>query len=109
MQIARIARAELISATEIHDRLSFRFDFDDTIPAPPDVAPVPVGNEWDNATWNESLWSAERAKIGSKRRHSVAGNGYRFAPVLQVTSGAVVPLDVQIVSLDVTYQTGDTF
>ena len=109
MKIARIARSELISATEINERLSCRFDFDDTIPAPPDVAPVPVGNEWDNATWNESVWSAERAKIVSKRRHSVAGNGYRLAPVLQVTSGAVVPLDVQIVSLDVTYQTGDTF
>lgn len=109
MKVARLARSELISATEIKEQLSCRFDFDDSIPAPPDVEPVPVGNEWDNAIWNESVWSSDRAKIISKRRHSVGGNGYRLAPVLQITSGAAIPLDVQIVTLDVTYETGDAF
>lgn len=109
MKVARMARAELISATEINEKLSCRFDFDDAIPTPPDVEPVPVGNEWENAIWNESVWSSDRAKIVSKRRQSVNGNGYRLAPVLQITSGAAVPLDVQIVSLDVTFETGDYF
>ena len=109
MKAARMARSELISGVEVNERLSCRFDFDDSLPPPPDVEPVPVGNEWDNAIWNESIWSAARSSIISKRRHSVGGHGYRLAPVLQVTSGAAVPLDVQIASLDVTYETGDAF
>jgi hypothetical protein len=106
---ARQARTELISASEISEKLSCRFDFDDSLPSPPDVEPIPVGNEWDNAIWGESLWSSERATIVSKRRHSVSGYGYRIAPVLQITSGAAVPLDVQIVSLDVDFESGGSF
>lgn len=109
MKTARMARSELISATTISERLSVLFDFDDTLPAAPDVAPVPIGNEWDNAIWNESVWSAASQSIVTKRRHSVSGYGYRFAPVLQVTSGSSVPLDVQIVSVDMTFEYGDVF
>jgi hypothetical protein len=36
--------------------------------------------------------------------HSVGGTGYALAPSLQVTSGATVPLDVEIIKSDVTYQ-----
>jgi hypothetical protein len=106
---ARMALAELISASEINEKLSCKFDFDLSLPAPPDVEPIPVGNEWDNAVWNESIWSADRGAIETNRRHSVSGHGYRIAPVLQITSGAVVPLDAQIVSLNVTYESGDYF
>lgn len=106
---ARQARAEIISATALEEKLSCRFDFDTTVPPPPNTAPVPVGNEWDNAIWDESLWSSPRDQIVSKRRHSVSGDGYRISPVLQISSGAAVPLDAQIVSLDVTYEVGDVF
>ena len=106
---ARQVRADLISRSEINEQLSCKFDFDTTLPAAPSVAPVPVGNEWDNATWGESVWSAETSTLVSGRRHSASGYGYRFSPVLQVTSGASVPLDVQIVSLELTYEAGDVF
>lgn len=106
---ARMARAELISATSIEEKLSCAFDFDTRLPAAPNITPVPVGNEWDNAVWDESVWSSPRDKIVSKRRHSVSGDGYRIAPVLQISSGAVIPLDAMIVSLDVTYETGGLF
>lgn len=108
-KIARMARSEIISSAEVGEQLSCRFDFDETMPAAPDVEPVPVGNEWDNAIWNESVWSSDRDVIVSKRRHSVTGHGYRLAPVLQITSGAAIPLDARIVTLDVTYDAGDVF
>lgn len=109
MKAARMARVEIISATELNENVSCRFDFDTNRPAPPDVAPVPVGNEWDNATWDESVWSSERATIVTKRRHSVSGHGYRLSPILQITSGAAIPLDAQVVAVDVTYEGGDVF
>lgn len=109
LKAARIARATMRSGTVINERVSCRFDFDRSLPPPPDVAPVPVGNEWDNAIWDQSVWDGARNSVISQRRHSVSGRGYRIAPVLQVTSGSPVPLDVEVVSLDVTYMIGDIF
>lgn len=109
MKVARMARSELLSRTEIHENISCLFDFDFSIPPPPPAQPVGVGNEWDNALWGESVWSAARDDVVTHRRHSVSGNGYKFAPVLQITSGSTVPPDVRIVSVDVTIETGDVF
>jgi hypothetical protein len=106
---ARMARIETKSGAEINEKVSCLFDFDTAVPSPPDSTLVPVGNEWDNAIWNTSVWNADRNAVITKRRHSVAGNGYRLAPVFQVTSGAAVPLDVEIITVDVTFESGDAF
>jgi hypothetical protein len=106
---ARMARIETKSRAPISEKVSCLFDFNNAVPSPPDSTLVPVGNEWDNAIWNSSLWDASRSAVITTRRHSVAGNGYRMAPVFQVTSGAVVPLDVEIITLDVTFESGDAF
>lgn len=106
---ARMARVETKSRAAINEKVSCLFDFDTAVPSPPDSSLVPVGNEWDNAIWNSSLWNANRSAVITKRRHSVGGNGYRLAPVFQVTSGAVVPLDVEIVTLDVLWESADAF
>jgi len=106
---ARIARFEAKSAAPINEKVSCVFDFNSAVPAPPGSGIVPVGNEWENAVWDSSIWNATRNAIVTKRRHSVSGDGYRIAPVLQVTSGAAIPLDVEIITLDVTYESGDAF
>jgi hypothetical protein len=109
IKIARQARATLRSGSMLREKLDCRFDFDRSLPPPPDVGAIPVGNEWDNAIWNQSIWNAERSAVISNNRHSVAGQGYRIAPTLQVTSGSLVPLDAEIVSVEVTYETGGGF
>ncbi|HEY8385262.1 MAG TPA: hypothetical protein VIK82_03485, partial [Porticoccaceae bacterium] len=109
LKYAKQARCELVSGTSIKEKLGCLFDFDVALPPPPDIEPVPVGNEWDNAVWDESVWSASQGSIITKRRHSVNGHGYRLAPVLQITSGSAIPLDVQIVAVDVLYETADIF
>jgi len=106
---ARMGRVETLSSAPVAEKVSCLFDFDAAIPSPPGSGLVPVGNEWDNATWDQSIWNAEKASIVTRRRHSVGGNGYRIAPVYQVTSGAAIPLDVEIVTVDVTFETGDAF
>lgn len=107
IKTAKIARATLRSGTPLNERLACRFDFDRSLPPPPDVAPVPVGNEWDNAVWDQAVWDAGRSSIVTQRRFSVSGRGYRIAPTLQITSGAAVPIDAEIVAVDVSYDMGD--
>ena len=106
---ARMARVETKSRSHTTEKVSCLFDFDTNVPSPPDSTLVTVGNEWDNAVWDQSIWNAERGAVVTKRRHSVAGNGYRIAPVYQVTSGSSVPLDVEIITLDATFESSDAF
>ncbi len=106
---ARMARVECKSRAPINEKVSCLFDFDKTVPSPPNSSVVDTGNEWNNAVWNSSIWDADRSAVITKRRHSVAGNGYRISPVFQVTSGSEVPLDVEIITLDVTFESGDAF
>lgn len=108
-KMARMARVEAKSRAAINEKVSCLFDFDTAVPSPPDSTLVPIGNEWDNAIWDSSVWNAGRSSTITKRRHSVGGNGYRLAPVFQVTSGAAIPLDVEVITLDVTFESGDAF
>jgi hypothetical protein len=109
VKTARLARATVRAGTELNERMSCHFDFDLALPPPPNVAPVTVGNEWDNAVWNQSIWDEGRPSIISQKRFSVSGEGYRIAPALQITSGGVVPVDAQIIAIDATYDMGDIF
>jgi len=109
MKTAKLARATIRSAAQVNVKLSCRFDFNTNLPAPPSVEPIPPGNEWNNAEWNQSLWDSGRAAIVSQQRYSVSGSGQRVAPVLQITSGSTVPLDAEIVALAVTCEVGEIF
>lgn len=109
MKTARMARIEAKSRAAFNEKVSCLFDFDSSVPSPPGSSVVSVGNEWDNAVWDQSVWNTDRNAVITKRRHSVAGNGYRLAPVFQVTSGAAVPLDVEIITLDIMFESGDAF
>jgi len=109
MKTAKQARATIRSNAEITEKLSCRFDFDSSLPAPPSVAPLSVGNEWNNAVWDQAIWDSSRTAVVTQRRHSVSGNGTRLAPVVQITSGSTIPLDAEIVSVTVTFETGGIF
>lgn len=108
-KMARMARVEAKSRAAINEKVTCLFDFDTSTPAPPGSSIVSVGNEWGNAVWDQSIWNSDRNAIITKRRHSVSGDGYRLAPCFQVTSGAAVPLDVEIVTVDLTFESGDVF
>lgn len=109
LKAAKMARSSLRSSTQLQERVSCRFDFDTSLPPPPNVVEITTGNEWDNAVWDQSIWDSERPSIISHRRASVSGAGYRIAPAVQVTSGSVVPIDAEIISLEVTYEVGGSF
>lgn len=109
LKAARMVRAETRSRVRIKEKVSCVFDFNRSLPSPPDVSPVPIGNEWNNAIWNQSVWDSESPTVIERRRHSANGQGYRISAALQVTSGGEVPLDVELVSLVATYEFGTSF
>lgn len=107
LKTATLARAVVRSKVEIDDQVSCQSDFQVDLPADPDASPVSPGSQWDVGTWDVSVWGEEAATITQQPWRSVFGHGYSLAPALQVTSGAVVPLDAELVRLDLVFGTAD--
>ncbi len=101
-------RAVLLSQSAVNDKITMLRDYDTSLPTPPDAATVSVANAWDTAIWGEGIWGAGTAKTTYANWRATPKNGNAVAPALQITSGALPPLDVEIVKLDVEFTTAET-
>lgn len=106
-KIAKMARAVTRGSYQSDERVSARFDYNETMSPPPDASAVPNGNSWDNAIWDQSVWDAERNSVVSQRWVPVAGSGHALAIGVQITSGSVEPLDTEILRVDATIEISD--
>lgn len=106
-KIARNARATIRSSYPINPRVTAKFDWDMRMPPAPSAAAIPLGNEWNNGVWDQSIWNSEPGAFLWQQWVSVGGSGYAASVGLQITSASTVPLDAEIVRLDLTTETGD--
>ena len=107
LKVVKMARAVMRSAYPVSPQLSGQVNYRVNFPPPPSVPPIAVGNEWDNATWDLSVWDAEQGDIVVGDWVSVGGSGHDIAIGAQIASGAIVPLDAEIVRVDLTYTVGE--
>ena len=108
LKIGEMARATIRGpVSQFNERISFRADFDETPGVAPDAAPPPNTAAWGTAIWGESSWGAGISTTISQKWQSIGGTGYAISAAVKITSGAVVPIDPEIIRLDVTYQVGD--
>lgn len=107
MKIPSMARFTIRAQIAVDPLITCQFDYVTNLPPPPDAPLVPVGNQWGNAIWGESVWAGRSDPVISRNWYSVAGTGYALAPSLQITSGSVVPLDAEIISADLTYRVAE--
>ena len=105
IKLVKVARAVMRSLYPVTEKVTAMFGFSLAMPSPPNAVTIPIGNEWDNATWNESLWDADRAAVFKDDWRSVGGSGSDVSIALQITSGADIPLDVELIRIDLTYAT----
>ena len=107
LKVAKLARAVVRSAYPAQPQLSGQVNFRANFPPPQAVAPVAVGNEWDNATWDVSVWDAEQGDIVTGDWVSVGGSGHDIAIGAQFVSGSIVPIDAELIRIDLTYTIGE--
>jgi hypothetical protein len=107
LKIAEIARLVTRSAQDINPQLSVMLDYVVDLPASPSAAPIAAGSEWDVGVWDVSVWGQETAKKIQQNWTSVGGVGYALAPAAQITSGSIIPLDCELIRLELTYDTAD--
>lgn len=102
-----LMRGLLKAPVEIVPQLSLQADYVISLPAQPDAAPISAGSVWGTAIWNQSVWAQPASLNVYGQWQSVGGLGTALAPAWQVTSGNLVPPDLEIVRIDMTYDQGD--
>lgn len=86
--------------------VSMMYDYVLTVPAAPASAQMTDDGVWAEGIWNQSLWGKGTDLKPQKKWSPVSGMGYAISPCLQITSGNLLPLDNEIVRIDVTYLAG---
>lgn len=107
LKIAKMARLIIRSSFAVRDQMSFQKDFTVNLPSAPDAAMVPVGSVWGGGIWGESTWGDSGTINTYQNWRVIAGSGYAVAPAAQITSGAIVPLDAEIVRSDFAFEVSD--
>jgi hypothetical protein len=109
LKIGRIAKATYMSTSDKNEALTLLTDFETAISGVPDAGSIDTSaSVWSTALWGTGVWSDTDPDL----RHfgewqSVAGEGYALTVAVQITSGAAVAPNVELVRLDLTYETGD--
>lgn len=106
-KITELARAVGLAPVAVNVQVTIQNDYFVSLAAAPGALPVPIGNEWGNAIWGQSVWGGIPELRPRQDWVSVAGSGYALSPAFQLTSGSVVPLDYELVRVEVTFQTAE--
>lgn len=107
LKTSLLMRQVLKAPTEIVPQMSLQVDYVTALPPAPDAVSVNSLSVWGGGVWGLSVWGGETELDVFARWQSVGGSGYAVAPSSQITSGSLVPPDVQLVRVDMTYDQGD--
>jgi hypothetical protein len=81
-----------------------------TAPTNTEITPSEDFLVWDVGDWDEKLWwsaSVEDQSFGIVAKwRTVTGAGFAMAPTIQITSGQVTKPNIEIVRLDIAFETG---
>lgn len=106
-KIGGMARVQTRGPYSIVAQLSTQVDYIINLPAPPPASPIQEGSQWNVGIWNASTWGTQQAPKWQGDWQSVGNIGYGLAPAMQVTSGSIIPLDTEIISIDYSYDITD--
>lgn len=113
VKVPEVCRMKSRGPFDVIAKLTCMVDFIIERPAVPSSSPVTTGGTWGpgGGTWGPggSVWGTGQAQLKFQHQwDSVGGLAYSsIAPMVQITSGATVPLDTEIIALDITWDVSD--
>lgn len=101
-------RAVFRGPNPVREKITARADYAISIPFAPASSPVSSGSTWGDAVWGDSNWATagQEKHIYQQWRAAYAG-GEVHSAIVQVTSGANAPLDVELIRVDATFTPGE--
>lgn len=109
LKTAKLIRATTRGPHQVNVQLSVMEDYIVSLPAPPAASEIQAGSNWGVGIWGQSVWGGAQEVSIQHTRTSAGARAYALAPAQQITSGSVIPLDTELVSLEITYEVGEVF
>lgn len=106
-KIAQFARASIRARQQVALELTTHADFIIDLPTAPQAVDVLDTGVWGAAFWGSSNWGEATDLITLEDWQSVSAAGTTLSAAMQVPSDDPVPMDVEIVRVDVTYTMAD--
>ncbi len=102
-----MSRATLRSPTDPAEKLTIMRNYKVVLPTAPATTVSANSNAWDVGLWDVMLWGTTSQASSYQSWRVTPQVGFVISPALQVTSGAVTPIDTEIVQIDVAYTISD--
>jgi hypothetical protein len=106
-KVAKMGRAVTRARNSLTYSLQCRFDFDTELGAPPAAVITAGASAWGVGVWGEAVWGSDNATLLQQPWKSVGKSGYAASMAFQLTSGSLVPLDAEIIRLEMTWTAGE--
>lgn len=107
LKVAHQARAVMRGTSGIVERLSARFDFDETLVPAPSQPSLDTSSLWGVGLWGEAIWGDGGVPEFQGTWRSVGGSGHDVSLMMRVTSGELTPIDVELIRFDLTFSLAD--
>lgn len=107
LKVSTIGRAVVRGENSVNVQISAYRDYVVNLPPPPDSAPIAADSVWGGAIWGTSLWGGKADKKTQVEWRSASAAGYALSVGAQITSGSIVPLDNELVRLELLYNTAE--
>lgn len=106
-KVPKLGRGKSRSKANLSYSLKFKGDFDIEPGAQPTASSADGSNAWGSGVWGQSVWGGTNPSVISEQWKSLGGLGYYISLCYQVTSGGNVPLDVEIINLEMSFTVGE--
>ncbi len=107
MKLPKVIRAVIRSPRPTQVQMDMMYDYEVTRTTPPSAVPSTDSSAWGEGIWGQSIWGEVQQLKTTQQWVSASGYGYSVSPLLQVTSGSLIPLDVEIVRIDLVGEATD--
>jgi len=107
LKTVTMARAVLKCAHAVQEKITIQSDYEVKLPPAPAASAATSGSFWGTATWGVSTWGGTLVKKVIQKWRSVFGAGEVHSAAIQITSGSIIPMDVEIIRTDVLFTVGD--
>jgi hypothetical protein len=107
LKIAKMARAVIRSLFDAKPQVSGHSNFVPNFPSPPNLGLPTSGSEWGVGIWGDAVWGSARGATVTADWVPIAAYGHDVSVGLQITSGAVTPVDAELIRFDLTYYLAD--
>lgn len=106
-KVPKMGRPVTRSLAHVDASLEFRSEYDITLNLPPSSGLAPAVSVWGSAIWGTGVWGDIADTVIDEPWQSLGGTGYACSVAMQVTSGAIAPIDTEIIRIEMTYTVGE--